>query len=95
MKFTTGLLVGAAAGGYLVYNMTPQQRDRVASTTGAAVEKVRSSSVAKSLSNNIGDVAGAASHRVADVVDVAGSAITDVVGPSDESGGEPSVVGAV
>ena len=83
MKFSTVFLVGAAVGGYLIYNMTPQQRSRVASTAGKASEKVRSSSIANSLSNNIGDVAGAASDRVADVVDSAGSVISDTVAPGE------------
>jgi hypothetical protein len=85
MKFSTGFLVGAATGGYLVYNMTPQQRERVANTAAGAVDKVRSSSIVSSLSSNVGDVAGAASDRVAGVVDMAGSAIADTVGPNDES----------
>lgn len=83
MKFSTGFLAGAAVGGYLIYNMTPQQRSRVASTASGTLEKVRSSSIANSLSNNFGDVAGAASDRVAEVVDTAGSAISDTVAPSD------------
>lgn len=86
MKFSTGFLAGAAVGGYLIYNMTPQQRSRVASTAGKAADKVRSSSVVNSLSSNVGDVAGAASDRVAGVVDSAGSAIADTVAPSGESG---------
>ncbi len=83
MKFSTGFLAGAAIGGYLIYNMTPQQRDRVASTASGAVDKVRSSSIASSLSSNIGDVAGAASDRVAGVVDSAGAVIADTVAPDD------------
>ena len=83
MKFSSGLILGAAVGGYLIYNMTPQQRDRVASTASSAVDKVRNSSVADSISSNVGDVAGAASDRVAGVVDTAGSAVADVVAPSD------------
>ncbi len=83
MKFSTGFLAGAAIGGYLIYNMTPQQRDRVASTASGAVDKVRSSSIANSLSSNISDVAGAASDRVAGVVDSAGSALSDTVAPED------------
>jgi len=85
MKFSTGFLVGAAVGGYLIYNMTPQQRERVASKASVTVDKVRSSSMVSSLSSNIGDVAGAASDRVADVVDTAGSAISDTVAPSDDT----------
>lgn len=87
MKFSTGFLVGAAVGGYLIYNMTPQQRDRVASTASTAVDKIRSSSAVGSITNNIADVAGATSDRVADVVDTAGSAIADTVGPDDGTTG--------
>ncbi len=83
MKFSTGFLAGAVVGGYLIYNMSPEQRDRVASTASTTVDKVRSSSVVSSISSNISDVAGATSDRVADVVDTAGSAITDTVGPDD------------
>lgn len=84
MKFTTGFLVGAAIGGYLIYNMTPQQRERVAASAGTAVDKVKSSSAVTAISKNVGGVAGAASDRVADVVDTAGSAIADTVAPSDD-----------
>jgi ABC-type siderophore export system fused ATPase/permease subunit len=85
MKFSTGFLTGAAVGGYLIYNMTPQQRERVASKATSTVDKVRSSSIVNSISNNISDVAGATSDRVADVVDTAGSAIADTVGPHDDN----------
>ncbi len=83
MKFTSGLILGAAVGGYLLYNMSPEQRDRVASTASSTVDKVRSSSVGNSVSSNASDVAGAASDRVAGVVDTAGSSVTDAVGPND------------
>ena len=86
MKFSSGLLVGAALGGYLVYNMSPQQRERVAATASSTVDKVRSSSVASSVSNNVSDVAGAASDRVAGVVDAAGSAVTGAVSPDHQTG---------
>lgn len=86
MKFSSGLLVGAALGGYLVYNMSPQQRERVAATASNTVDKVRSSSVANSVSNNVNDVAGAASDRVAGVVDAAGSAVTGAVSPDHKTG---------
>ncbi len=85
MKFSTGFLTGAVIGGYLIYNMTPQQRERVASTASTTVDKVRSSSIVNSISSNIGDVAGATSDRVADVVDSAASVIADTVGPDDTS----------
>lgn len=85
MKFSTGFIAGAVVGGYLIYNMTPQQRERVASQASSAVGKVRSSSVVTSISSNIGDVVGATSDRVAGVVDSAGSAIADTVGPDDGS----------
>ncbi len=83
VKFTAGFAIGAVVGGYLIYNMTPRQRSRVASTAGRAVDKVRSSSIADSVASNIGDVAGAASARVAGVVDAAGSTIADTVAPSN------------
>ncbi len=86
MKFTIGFAIGAAMGGYLIYNMTPRQRSRVASNAGRAVDRVRSSSIADSVTSSIGDVAGAASDRVAGVVGSAGSAIADTVAPSE---GEP------
>lgn len=85
MKFSSGLLVGAALGGYLIYNMSPQQRERVATTASSAVDKVRSSSVAGSVSSNVNDVAGAASDRVAGVVDSAGSAVTDKISPEPKT----------
>lgn len=86
MSFSTGFVVGAVVGGYVIYNMTPQQRERVAKTADKAVDKVRHSSVVSSLSNNVSEVAGAAGDRVADVVDSAGSAVADKVGPDDANG---------
>lgn len=91
MKFSSGVLVGAALGGYLIYNMSPQQRERVASTASGAVDKVRSSSVANSVSSNVSDVAGAASDRVAGVVDSAGDAVTDKVSRDDDKFGTTTV----
>lgn len=91
MKFSSGVLVGAALGGYLIYNMSPQQRERVASTASGAVDKVRSSSVANSVSSNVSDVAGAASDRVAGAVDSAGDAVTDKVSRDDDKFGTTTV----
>lgn len=92
MKFSTGFVVGAVVGGYLIYSMTPQQRERVASKASTTVDKVRSSSIVNSISHNISDVAGATSDRVADVVDTAGSAIADTVGPDDGDTPDPITV---
>lgn len=92
MKFSTGFLAGAVVGGYLIYNMSPEQRERVASTASNTVDKVRSSSVVSSISSNVSDVAGATSERVADVVDSAGAAITDTVGPGDGGASEKVTV---
>jgi hypothetical protein len=92
MKFSTGFVVGVVVGGYLMYWMTPQQRERVATRASNTVDKVRSSSIVSSISHNIGDVAGATSDRVADVVDSAGSAIADTVGPHHEDTSDPITV---
>ena len=93
MKFSTGFIAGAAVGGYLIYNMTPQQRERVASTASSTVDRIRSSSIVTSISDNVSDVAGATSDRVAGVVDSAGSAIADTVGPDDAAGSSaPSTI---
>ena len=81
MKFTSGLIIGAAVGGYLLYNMSPEQRDSVAAKASSTVDKVKSSSAAQSISHNVTDVAGAASDRVADVVDTAGTKASDAVAP--------------
>lgn len=92
MKFSTGFLTGAVVGGYLIYNMSPEQRERVAAKASTTVDKVRSSSVVSSISSNVSDVAGATSERVADVVDSAGAAITDTVAPGDGSGSDKVTV---
>lgn len=92
MKVSTGFLTGVVVGGYLIYNMSPEQRDRVATRASTTVDKVRSSTIVSSISNNISDVAGATSDRVADVVDTAGSAITDTVGPDDGDTGDKNTV---
>lgn len=84
MKFSSGLIIGAAIGGYVLYNMSPDQRDKVAAKAGTAVDKVKSSSAAESIKSNVGDVAGAASDRVADAADTVGAKATDAVSSDDE-----------
>lgn len=86
MAFSTGFVVGAVVGGYVIYNMSPDQRERVAAKADQAVQKVRNSSVVSSISSNVSEVAGAAGDRVADVVDTAGSAVAEKVGPDETNG---------
>lgn len=85
MTFSTGFVVGAVVGGYVIYNMTPKQRERVAASADRVVSKVRDSSVVSSITANVGEVAGAAGDRVAGVVDSAGSAVAERVGPDGGS----------
>lgn len=85
MKLMTGFLAGAIVGGYVVCTMTPDQRSKLASAANSAVDKVRGSSVASSVSSSAADVAEAAGERVAGVVDDAGSAIADKVAPDSST----------
>jgi len=84
VKLPIGFILGVGIGGYLVYQMTPLQRERVAARARGIADTIRSSAIARSLSHNVGDVVGAASDRVAGAVDSAGSAISDTVAPDDD-----------
>ena len=79
MKFSLGLAIGAAAGGYVIYSMSPEQRERVAGFAGRVVDTATSSGAAQAVVRNVSNVGGAASGRIADAVDTVGDAVTGVV----------------
>lgn len=83
MKFIIGLLTGALLGGYIMNNLTEEQRASVAKKTASTVDKVKKSNVVSTVADNVADVSGAAGQRVADVVDAAGDKVTDVIAPDE------------
>lgn len=79
MKFSLGLAIGAAAGGYVIYSMSPEQRERVARASAKVVDSVKSSGAVRSVTRNVSNVGGAASDRIAGAVDHVGDAVTSAV----------------
>jgi len=79
MKFTLGLVTGALLGGYIMNNLTDEQRASVASKTSATIDKVKSSNVVSTVGDNVSDISEAAGQRVSDVVDATGGKVTDAI----------------
>ncbi len=79
MKFSFGIIIGAVLGGYIMNNLTEDQRKSVARKASNTVDKVKGNTVVSSLSDNVGDVKDAASERVAGVVDAAGDKVADAI----------------
>lgn len=82
MKFSTGFIAGAVVGGYIAANMTQHQRSRVTSAASTIAGKVRDSTIAGAVGDNLTDVVDAASQRVSGVVDTAGTSVADAVAPN-------------
>ena len=79
MKFTLGIIIGAVLGGYIINNLTEEQRNTVARKASSTVDKVKGNTVVSSVSDNVSDVKEAANQRVADVVDAAGDKVADAI----------------
>lgn len=79
MKFLLGLIIGAAASGYLVNNMTDDQRSKLESKIGQAGDKVKSSKVTEAVKDNAQQVASDASDAAVDKIDQAGDAASSKV----------------
>ncbi len=84
MKFILGIIIGAAASGYLVNNMSAEQRRKLEAQIDRAGTKAKNSKVADSVKANVDQV-------VSDVSDVAAAKIDDVGDTvSDKVKGAPS-----
>ncbi len=92
MKFSLGLALGAAAGGYAIYSMSPEQRERVAERASGVVDSVTSSTAVQSVTRNFSNVGGAASGRIADVVDSVGDTVTSAVAGDDAADDPPTTI---
>jgi len=79
MKFSLGIIIGAALGGYIMNNLSEDQRKTVSRKASTTVDKVKGNTVVSSVSDNVGDVTEAASQRVAGVVDAAGVKVADAI----------------
>jgi len=79
MKFLLGLIIGAAASGYLVNNMSDDQRSKLESKIGQAGDKVKSSKVTEAVKDNASQVASDASDAAVDKIDQAGDAASSKV----------------
>lgn len=74
MKFLLGLIIGAATSGYLVNNMTEEQRRKLESQIDKAGNKVKNSKVSDAVKDNAQQVASDASDAAVDKIDQAGDA---------------------
>ncbi|NNM26534.1 MAG: hypothetical protein HKO59_11230 [Phycisphaerales bacterium] len=68
MKFWTGFIIGAAVSGYLISNMTVEQRRRAAATMQKSAAKLRNTQVGDAVATGVSDIAGAAGERASAVV---------------------------
>ena len=82
MKFIFGIIIGAAAGGYLVNNMSAEQRRKLEAQIDKAGTKVKNSKVADSVKDNVQQVASDVSEVVADKIDDVGDKASDKVSGS-------------
>ncbi len=87
MKFSLGIIIGAVLGGYIINNLTDEQRSNVARKASKTVDKVKGNTVVSSVADNVSDVKEAANQRVADVVDAAGDKVADVISDTPTSVG--------
>jgi|GEM_PF-2687542 len=79
MKFSLGIIIGAALGGYIINNLSDEQRETVARKASTTVDKVKGNAVVSSISDNVGDVTEAANQRAAGAADAAGGKVADAI----------------
>ena len=72
MKFILGIIIGAAAGGYLVNNMSAEQRRKLEAKIGKAGDTVKDSQMGEAVKSNVQQVASDVSGIAADKIDQAG-----------------------
>jgi len=81
MKFLLGIILGAAAGGYVVNNMSAEQRRKLESKIGNAGESVKDSKVGEAVKSNVSqvasDVSGVAADKIDEVGDKASAKVAD------------------
>lgn len=87
MKFLLGLIVGAAASGYIVNNMTEDQRRKLESQIDKAGDKVKSSKVSEAVKDNAQQVASDASDAAVDKIDQAGDTASAKISDTQTTAG--------
>ncbi|MEP1124495.1 MAG: hypothetical protein ABJH68_11470 [Ilumatobacter sp.] len=80
MKLLIGIVIGAAAGGYIVNNMSADQRRKLESQIDRMGDKVSNAKVTEAVKDNVQKVAS-------DVADVAASKIDEVGDKASEAVG--------
>lgn len=68
MRFWTGFILGAAVSGYVVSNMTADQRRRAAAAVKQSAAKVRNTQVGGAVATGVSDIADAAGERASAAV---------------------------
>lgn len=79
MKFWTGFIIGAAVSGYVVTNMTAEQRRRAAATLKRSATKLRNTQVGDAVVTGASDIAEVAGERASAVVNSGTDAVAEFV----------------
>ena len=79
MKFILGLIIGAAASGYIVNNMSADQRNTLEAKIDKGMTKVKDSKVSESVKGNVSQVASDATDVVTDKIDAAGDTVSSKI----------------
>jgi len=82
LKLLIGIAIGAAAGGYIVNNMSAEQRRKLEAQIDKAGSKVKNSKVGDSVKDNVEQVASDVSGVVADKIDNAGDKASEKIAGS-------------
>ena len=72
MKLLIGIIIGAAAGGYIVNNMTAEQRRKLESQIDRAGSKVKNANVTEAVKDNVSKVASDAADAAVEKIDEVG-----------------------
>lgn len=79
MKFWTGFIIGAVTAGYVVTNMTDEQRERAAAKMRQGAAKVRQTQVGEAVATGVSDIAETAGERVASAVSSGTDSVAEFV----------------
>ena len=79
MKFILGLIIGAAASGYIVNNMSAEQRRRLEAKIDKATTQVTDSKVSESVKDNVSQVASDVSDVATSKIDAVGDKVSSKI----------------
>ena len=85
MKLLIGIVIGAAAGGYVVNNMSAEQRRKLEAQIDKAGSKIKNSPVTQTAKENAQQVASDASTAAQDKLNEAGDKASESMASSGSS----------